>query len=52
MPAGPKVKNKRTMKQMQQRDPMKPIYHKPGTKPARKASKFQAELKRKSAKKG
>lgn len=44
-------KNKRHMREIQQRDSMSPKYHKPGTKPARKAKKFQAEMQRKHSKK-
>lgn len=46
--------NKRYLKQIQQKDPFAnskgtgPIYHKPGTKPARKAKKFEDEMKRKN----
>jgi len=49
-----KPKNKRTMREMQQRSPFAnekgtgPIMHKAGTKPARKAAKFAAEMKRKA----
>lgn len=51
-----KVKNKRTMRESQQRSPFAnekgtgPITHKPGTKPARKAKKYVEEVKRKSIK--
>ncbi len=43
-------KNKRTMKEMQKSDPIHPVRHKSGTKPARKAEKFREEMKRKVVK--
>lgn len=48
--------NKRLAKQVQQRSPFAnekgtgPIQHVKGTKPARKAKKFEEEMKRKGAK--
>ena len=38
------------MREMQQQDPMRPVRHKAGTKPARKANKFYEEMKRKGKK--
>jgi hypothetical protein len=49
----PLVKNKRNLREKQQQDPFAnskgtgPIKHAHGTKPARKAKKFQEEMKRK-----
>jgi hypothetical protein len=51
-----KVTNKRTAREVQQRNPFAnekgtgPIHHKSGTKPARKAKKFEAEMGRKMKK--
>jgi hypothetical protein len=51
-----KVKNKRNMREVQHRDPFAnekgtgPIRHKAGTKPARKAKKYEAEMGRKHSK--
>jgi hypothetical protein len=48
-----KVKNKRNMREVQHKDPFAnekgtgPIRHKAGTKPARKAKKYEAEMSRK-----
>ncbi len=44
------VKNKRHMREAQKQDPIHPMRHKAGTKPARKAKKFQEEISRKHSK--
>lgn len=42
--------NKRTMREMQKQDPIHPVRHKAGTKPARKAKKYEDEMSRKHSK--
>ena len=44
------VKNKRHMREMQKNDPIHPVRHKAGTKPARRAKKFKEEMSRKHSK--
>jgi hypothetical protein len=43
-------KNKRALKEVDKKDSFQRTHHKPGTKPARKAKKFEQEMMRKSSK--